>query len=230
MGKRLVGFALSNRLNKENIPIQNIANPVPDKNPLAEKLKEQEQKTEKYQRLLYNSRKVTRRHEKKLSTLDKSLRENRKSLRLREDELKTARQTVSACQEEIQIQKRVLTDNWKREHEAVVNLRRQNANLSKKCSRIPDRIEIAKARAKRNDTTMFFDKNSYKPAARALARNLVSAGCARRNVGTIFTGIATLFGVSIPKMSGRTVSRCILEGGVAAGVQTGREIELVEGR
>ncbi|KAJ7604097.1 hypothetical protein DFH06DRAFT_1349727 [Mycena polygramma] len=70
----------------------------------------------------------------------------------------------------------------------------------------------------------------YTSQTRRLARTMVQSGCARGKVGPLMSEIASVFGVKISrKMSRRTVSRAILEGGVAASMQMTYEIGLNTG-
>ncbi|KAJ7275792.1 hypothetical protein C8J57DRAFT_952622, partial [Mycena rebaudengoi] len=71
----------------------------------------------------------------------------------------------------------------------------------------------------------------YTVHARHMARVMVAAGCARGKVGGLMTKIAGIFGVKIDKkrsMSARTVGRAILEGGIAARMQSTHELSLNE--
>lgn len=65
----------------------------------------------------------------------------------------------------------------------------------------------------------------YTPEARVLMRVIAQSGCAREKVGKIMIQVAKFFGITIKNaVSRRTVSRAILEGGIAAKVQLGYEI------
>ncbi|KAJ6465190.1 hypothetical protein C8R47DRAFT_1235882, partial [Mycena vitilis] len=71
----------------------------------------------------------------------------------------------------------------------------------------------------------------YTAHARHMARAMVDAGCARAKVGPLMTEISAIFGVKINgarKMSRRTVSRAVLEGGIAARMQQVYELSLNE--
>ncbi|KAF9236179.1 hypothetical protein BU15DRAFT_77278 [Melanogaster broomeanus] len=89
------------------------------------------------------------------------------------------------------------------------------------------------AREKRSSSLRFsqarrlFDrgKSAYSMKFRSIARSLVLAGCARKEVGSVIQSIAATFGVHAPKrMSGRTVGRIMLEGGLASQIQVAHEI------
>ncbi|EIW76785.1 hypothetical protein CONPUDRAFT_21718, partial [Coniophora puteana RWD-64-598 SS2] len=76
-------------------------------------------------------------------------------------------------------------------------------------------------------------KGAYTAQARALARDLVNAGCSRQAVGRVVNRITAL--VSSPgkaasrTISRRTVSRALTEGAIAAKVQLGFEIKQSKG-
>jgi hypothetical protein len=71
----------------------------------------------------------------------------------------------------------------------------------------------------------------YSPQAQELARTLVSAGCSREYVDNVIRAVCKNAGVTVQgKMSRRTVSRAILEGGVAAKIQIGHELAQADGR
>ncbi|KAI0051072.1 hypothetical protein FA95DRAFT_1486152 [Auriscalpium vulgare] len=66
---------------------------------------------------------------------------------------------------------------------------------------------------------------AYTSQARALARTLVKNGCAMGSVASVVAKVAKTFGVSVDRsMSRRSVSRAVLEGGIAAKIQLGYEI------
>ena len=68
-------------------------------------------------------------------------------------------------------------------------------------------------------------KGVYTPEAKSLARLLVQAGCSKQYVGAVIEAVCKAAGVSVDvTMSSHTVSRAILEGGIAAEIQLGFEI------
>ncbi|KAF8202587.1 hypothetical protein K438DRAFT_1757917 [Mycena galopus ATCC 62051] len=74
------------------------------------------------------------------------------------------------------------------------------------------------------------EKGVYTTHARKLARIMVDSGCARGKVGTLMERIGQIFGVHINrKMSRRTVSRAVAEGGIAAKMQSTFELSLNKG-
>ena len=116
-------------------------------------------------------------------------------------------------------------------HEA----RKQNFTLQKQCDRAPEikakAIECSKIKAdKENHTFRLLEKGIYKPKVRELARTLVAAGCSQEYVGGLVQTICENAGLTVSnKMSRRTVSRALLEGGVAAKVQLGHELAQTKG-
>ncbi|THU88513.1 hypothetical protein K435DRAFT_821621 [Dendrothele bispora CBS 962.96] len=70
---------------------------------------------------------------------------------------------------------------------------------------------------------------TYARQARSLAREMVSAGCARTKVGKIMQLVAATFGIRIQAISRCTVGRMVLEGGVAAKLQSAYEILKTDG-
>ncbi|KIJ10714.1 hypothetical protein PAXINDRAFT_85617 [Paxillus involutus ATCC 200175] len=68
-------------------------------------------------------------------------------------------------------------------------------------------------------------KSAYSMQFRSITCSLVLAGCARKEVGPIIRSIAATFGVCVPKcMSGQTVGRIMLEGGLASQIQIAHEM------
>ena len=114
--------------------------------------------------------------------------------------------------------------------------KQKNRTLQKRCDRIPDVTANAVKRAKHNSdkenrTYRLFHKGTYKPQARQLARMLVAAGCSKEYVGSVIQMICKKAGVTVQgKMSRRTVSRAILEGGIAAQIQIGHELTQAKGK
>ena len=68
-------------------------------------------------------------------------------------------------------------------------------------------------------------KGTYTPAFQALVRMLVKSGCSCNKVARATYAIARLFGVTIKyAISRRTVSRCVIEGGIGSEIQIGYEM------
>jgi hypothetical protein len=114
--------------------------------------------------------------------------------------------------------------------------KKQNRNFEKRCNRAPEIKAKAVKRArdvanKENRTCKLLHKGSYSPQARELARMLVSAGCSREYVSNVIHAVCKNAGVAVQgSMSRRTVSRAILEGGIAAKIQIGHELAQAEGK
>jgi hypothetical protein len=112
----------------------------------------------------------------------------------------------------------------------------QNKNLQKRCNRVPEIKAKAVKRAKdsankENKTYKLLHKGAYSPQARELARMLVLAGCSRGYVSNVIHAVCKSAGVAVKgSMSRRTVSRAILEGGIAAKIQIGHELAQAEGK
>jgi hypothetical protein len=98
--------------------------------------------------------------------------------------------------------------------------------LQKQVKRQPQALERAVEKAvKQQKTYDLLKKGVYTPEARALARLLVQAGCSQDYVGEVIQKICHQVGVEVTgKMSRRSVSQSILEGGVAAELQLVHEI------
>ncbi|KAF8224288.1 hypothetical protein L208DRAFT_1381139 [Tricholoma matsutake] len=85
-------------------------------------------------------------------------------------------------------------------------------------------VEKAKSWALKHNFSLL-QKGVYTPEACALACMLVQAGCSQEYVGEVNQKVCKSAGVEISaKMSRRTVSRAILEGGIGAEIQLAYEI------
>jgi hypothetical protein len=93
-------------------------------------------------------------------------------------------------------------------------------------------VEKAKFQAnKENRTHKLLHKGAYSPQARDLARTLVAAGCSQQYVGNVIHTVCKNAGIAVQgSMSRHTVSRAILEGGIAAQIQIGHELAQAEGK
>lgn len=104
-------------------------------------------------------------------------------------------------------------------------LQRQHAYLPQA------KMTVAKKAQKENNVHQFRHKGVYTPEARALARILTKAGCSAEYVGNVIQSVCGSVGVkAVGKMSRRTVSRAVMEGGVAATMQLGYELTTTEGK
>ena len=92
-------------------------------------------------------------------------------------------------------------------------------------------FEQAKHNAqKENKTFNMLHKGTYSTESRQLARLLTKAGCSREYVGQVIQAVCRSAGLTVKgKMSCRTVSRAILEGGIAAKIQLGHEVTQAKG-
>ncbi|KAG1774400.1 hypothetical protein EV702DRAFT_923276, partial [Suillus placidus] len=73
-------------------------------------------------------------------------------------------------------------------------------------------------------------KGIYSAETRSLARFLVHAGCSQESVGRVINKIARLAGATSNRvMSRHSVSRALIEGGVASRIQLGFEIKNTNG-
>ncbi|KAJ6483549.1 hypothetical protein C8R47DRAFT_1048987 [Mycena vitilis] len=113
------------------------------------------------------------------------------------------------------------------------DVQRENRALGKRVQRASGVLQRAIARTKAKPfTTQLMRRGMYTIHARQMAREIAGAGAAREKVGPLMTKIAKIFGVKIDKqrsMSRRTVSRSILEGGIAARMQLTHELSSNEG-
>jgi len=123
---------------------------------------------------------------------------------------------IESCKTEVEM--------WKNKLAAS---RQEERNLRARVDRAPGIMERAIQKAVdqvKKDEYVFdlMEKGIYTPEARALARCLVTAGCSQDYVGILIQQISKSVGVTVArKMSRRTVSRSIAEGGVAAQIQMG---------
>jgi hypothetical protein len=118
----------------------------------------------------------------------------------------------------------------------LVVLKKKNRNLQKCSDRMPEikakAIKCAKDYAnKENRTYKLLQKGVYSPQSRELARTLVAAGCSREYVAKVIKAVCKNAGVTVHgSMSRRTVSRAVLEGGIAAQIQIGYELAQADGK
>ncbi|TFK74719.1 hypothetical protein BDN72DRAFT_874903 [Pluteus cervinus] len=102
--------------------------------------------------------------------------------------------------------------------------------LEIRCSRAPSR-KRALVQTNSMPRLIRLKKNGmYTPMARTLIRILVQSGCSANKVPELIPKISQLLGIRITptKISRRTVQRSIVEGGVAASLQTGYELTQAE--
>ncbi|KAJ6510308.1 hypothetical protein C8R47DRAFT_1191473 [Mycena vitilis] len=105
------------------------------------------------------------------------------------------------------------------------DVQRENRALGKRVQRASGVLQRAIARTKAKPfTTQLMRRGMYTIHARQMAREIAGAGAAREKVGPLMTKIDKQ-----RSMSRRTVSRSILEGGIAARMQLTHELSLNEG-
>jgi hypothetical protein len=119
--------------------------------------------------------------------------------------------------------------------EKLAKSQRTKSNLQKCYNRFPaiksKAVDQAKHNVqKENKTFNMLHKGTYSAESRQLARLLTKAGCSREYVGQVIQAVCQSAGITVKgKMSQRTVSRAILEGGIAAKIQLGYEVTQAKG-
>lgn len=89
--------------------------------------------------------------------------------------------------------------------------------------------QVDRARARIPQTYKMKQHGAYTVGIRMAARALTRAGCSQEAVGPMVRLIGNIVGVKIiGKLTRRTVSRCIREGGIAARLQLGAELALAK--
>jgi hypothetical protein len=128
---------------------------------------------------------------------------------------------------EFSMKVRRLKDTTIRLHESVSFLQKSNRALKMRCVRAAAILQRAISKARhRPQITKIMRRGTYTPEARALARVIAHSGCARERVGDVMKSTAKFFGITVKRsMSRRTVSRAVLEGGIATMVQQGFEFK-----
>nr|GAT44728.1 predicted protein [Mycena chlorophos] len=141
---------------------------------------------------------------------------------------------VAKCVPELEAARLTIIDQFQQaqlvglaRREERLEMRKQVRRLEKKIARM-ERSAAAMYRAGKARLTQraFRCKrgHSYSETMRQVAREMVTAGCARAEVGKLIRRISSALGVEINMtMSERTVGRAILEGLVAGKLQTGYE-------
>ncbi|KAF8148860.1 hypothetical protein B0H34DRAFT_802746 [Crassisporium funariophilum] len=113
------------------------------------------------------------------------------------------------------------------EHREQNDLLRKRARaLKAQCNRHPAILKRAIRKARLCPCIVKLTRRgAYTPEARALTQIIVKAGCSQGQVGGVIQRIGKVLGIMIKNpMSRRTVSRAILEGGIAAKMQLGYEM------
>jgi hypothetical protein len=115
--------------------------------------------------------------------------------------------------------------------DANERLRDQNRALQKRIERSAGVLSRSIERArKKPQIYKLTHQGTFTAHARQLAWTMVGSGCSRAKVGPLMQKIGDIFGIKIPRaMSSRTVSRVVLEGGVAANMQIAFEASRNQG-
>lgn len=110
--------------------------------------------------------------------------------------------------------------------EALDECRKKIKALYEKCHYASEVLRKATEKQAERPKFSLVEKGVYTDEARELCRVLVSAGCSQDLVGKVVGDVLAAAGISVtgPAMSGRTVARAILEGGIMADMQLGHEI------
>jgi hypothetical protein len=112
----------------------------------------------------------------------------------------------------------------------LVSSRQKIRNLQMQClrakhSHAQNLIKEKEKIRKQSLTYRMLHKGTYLVGIRKLIRALVKSGCSQEHVGPMIRMVGETIGVRVRgKLSRRTVSRCIREGGVAARIQLGYEL------
>ncbi|KAJ7730731.1 hypothetical protein B0H16DRAFT_1329757, partial [Mycena metata] len=108
----------------------------------------------------------------------------------------------------------------------ITPLRKQIKSLKQRIRRSVRSVACTVARERKKWSTVCVTKKGvYTVEVRKLARLMAGNGCTPDKVGSLMEKIGDFFGIHITKqMSGRTVRRVILEGGVAAKMQATYEL------
>ena len=111
---------------------------------------------------------------------------------------------------------------------AKKELEQSRKDICKLKSQKAEMKQLTKAYRKKSKTAKTYKamcEGIYTPEMRSLALFLVEAGCSRDYVGEVIERVFNTAGISVKgTMSGRTVTRCIIEGGIAAQIQLGYEM------
>lgn len=123
-----------------------------------------------------------------------------------------------------------LTSEVKKHSEQITLLRTTARALKARCDRHPAILKRAIQKTRLCPRIVKLTRRgAYTPEARALARIVVKAGCSQAQVGGLIKNVGKLLGITVRNpMSRRTVSRAILEGGIAAKIQLGYEMSRTE--
>jgi hypothetical protein len=152
------------------------------------------------------------------------------------EQLEEQLEQLTLKNEQLELTMSELLEGWAMEkevaNETLQECRRRIRALQEKCRRSPEILKKAVARTQvEGQKFSLMDKGVYTEEARELCRVLVNAGCSQDFVGRVIEEVLTAAGISVvgPTMSGRTVARSILEGGIMADMQIGYEMSKTKG-
>ena len=119
--------------------------------------------------------------------------------------------------------------------QAKKDLANDHAVAVRRCRRLQEAKKLLKKRMEERShkhPTIFrmMHRGRYTPAARKLARLMVSAGAAETRVGEAPVEIGKTLGIQVSRrINKRTVQRIMLEQGVAADILSGQRVQPVRG-
>jgi hypothetical protein len=131
----------------------------------------------------------------------------------------TAAATASRA-DSLQLNVRNLRQQLEESRKRVKKLQMRNLRLQRACSDAKERTYAAA------EASQLFKNSSWTPQAQALTRLFVRSGTARESVGILINAVCKAVGAPVPKkpMCHRTVSRVLIEGGISARIQLGKEM------
>ena len=130
---------------------------------------------------------------------------------------------------EKQLQK--LLNQYNLSKDRLEEFRRKIKNVRMKCARAPEILEREVEEAKHEAQTItLMDGGIYSEEVRDLCCILAGAGCAHYKIGPLIVEIFSSVGLNVKgkTVSGSTVARAILEGGIMADMQIGHELSNTE--
>ncbi|KAJ7735672.1 hypothetical protein B0H14DRAFT_3898633, partial [Mycena olivaceomarginata] len=191
-------------------------------------------------RLLRNERRTTQRYAAAKRDLKGEITGLSSALESAEKERALAifeRDRARASEAQILLRMREILDHSDTEVARLKNLlqrsRQKTRSLQMKALRLQrsharDKLRLKNEKALQSSKSMRWDLTkggAYTADARAMARELVNAGCSQEKVGSIIQYVGQKAGRSVKKkMSRRTVQRALMEGGVAARIQLAHEM------
>lgn len=122
------------------------------------------------------------------------------------------------------------TTKWKEEEAVSQELRAEVRDLARKLRRAKLSEQISKAKTtakvtKSLKTISLKKKGIFTEECRKLIRRLDGAGLSQRSIGKVVQAVGDSLGITINgSISARSVSRVVLEGGIASEIQLGEEM------